>query len=271
MHLVLLTDAERWSTRARTDLRTGAPGEFCPALVHLRDANGAGTAPANAVPAILAARGLRRPAVVDHDGTLVGLSASSDEERLLLGPRRRVRARARDSARARRARARRVAPIPTPPPPAIPTGTDDPEYLGAVAHVGSSEQVGDELMCLGDGRGEDVQPDLGQPDSRDHSPRSSAAPASRRSRSPRGAGARPLRAASRLSSARRTWFMARPRRNPAAGAARRGSASRWDRDGRPGPPSRPGSVPRRAECWRRPHAERRGREGQGRTTAWSRR
>ena len=75
VHLVLLTDGSRLvGTLARTDLPPEAPGSG-PALPWstLRDRTVPATAPADAVPAILAARGLRRLAVVDDDGTLLGL------------------------------------------------------------------------------------------------------------------------------------------------------------------------------------------------------
>ena len=75
VHLVLLTDGSTLvGTLARTDLPPGAPGSG-PALPWstLRDRTVPATAPADAVPAILAARGLRRLAVVDDDGTLLGL------------------------------------------------------------------------------------------------------------------------------------------------------------------------------------------------------
>lgn len=75
VHLVLLTDGSTLvGTLARTDLPPGGPGSG-PALPWstLRDRTVPATAPADAVPAILAARGLRRLAVVDDDGTLLGL------------------------------------------------------------------------------------------------------------------------------------------------------------------------------------------------------
>jgi CBS domain-containing protein len=75
VHLVLLTDGGTLvGTLTRTDLPAQVPGSG-PALPWstLRDRTVAATAPADAVPAILAARGLRRLAVVDDDGTLLGL------------------------------------------------------------------------------------------------------------------------------------------------------------------------------------------------------
>ena len=75
VQLVLLTDGSTLvGTLARTDLPPGGPGSG-PALPWstLRDRTVPATAPADAVPAILAARGLRRLAVVDDDGTLLGL------------------------------------------------------------------------------------------------------------------------------------------------------------------------------------------------------
>lgn len=102
VHLVLLTDGSRLvGTLARTDLPPGAPGSG-PALPWstLRDRTVPATAPADAVPAILAARGLRRLAVVDDDGTLLGLICLKRRRTGFCSDRdveSRARARARDS------------------------------------------------------------------------------------------------------------------------------------------------------------------------------
>ena len=116
VHLVLLTDGSTLvGTLARTDLPPEAPGSG-PALPWstLRDRTVPATAPADAVPAILAARGLRRLAVVDDDGTLLGLICLKRRRTGFCSDRdveSRARARARDSvAQASSGASRRADP-----------------------------------------------------------------------------------------------------------------------------------------------------------------